>query len=210
MVNRAKLQAQILDRLGSGDEMVGFPGLNQYLNTDFATYTKLVAIIMTPCNRIKPQPNVLMFQDQVTQLAEKIETIFGGTRTSSGQFTCGPSRDAVLIANHTPRSDQFSQTWTSSGKELFQYDPVQSRRNGVRWAMARLWIEDGPLYTYQNWWIATVNQVVDAPVNPRPAKMEERQDRSTDDTPSPSCLASMMATGPVCISSMSKSGSIPA
>lgn len=77
MVNRAKFQAQILDRLGSGDGMVDFPGLKQYLNTDFATYTKPVAIIMTPCNRINPQPNLLMFLDQVTQLAEKIETIFG-------------------------------------------------------------------------------------------------------------------------------------
>ena len=210
VVNQANFQAHVLDRLGPGDGTAGFPGLNQYLNSEFAPDTKPVAILMTPRNRVNPQPGVLMFQNQITQLIEKVETIFGATKTSSGQFTGGSLKGGVLIADYTPKSDQFSQTWTSSGKALFQYDPVETRCDGVQWAMVRLWVEDRPLYTYKHWWVARANQVVAAPANPQAAGNQKRQDQSADETPAPSCLASMTATGSISTGTMSNSGSLPA
>ena len=209
VVNQANFQAQVLDRLGPGDGTPDFPGLTQYLNGQFAADTKPVAIIMTPRVRNNPQPNVLMFQNQVTQLSEKVQTIFGGTRTSSGQFTGGTLNGIPLIVDYTPKSDDFSQTWTSSGKALFQYDPVQVRCNGVQWAMVRLWVEDRPLYTYKHFWVARANQVVAAPAAPASGN-QKRQDQSADSTPPPSCLASMTATGSISMGTMSNSGSISA
>lgn len=76
--------------------------------------------------------------------------------------------------------------------------------------MVRLWFDDRPLYTYQHYWVAGANQVVAAPANPRRAIKEKRQDQSTNDTPPPSCLASMTATDSVSLGSMNKSGAIPA
>ncbi len=210
VVNQANFQAQILDRLGPGDGTADFPGLNQYLNSEFAADTKPVAIIMTPRNRANPQPGVLMFQNQITQLSEKVQTIFGGTRTSSGQFTGGTLNGIPIIVDYTPKSDQFSQTWTSSGKALFQYDPVEVRCNNVQWAMVRLWVEDRPLYTYKHYWVARANQIVAPPANPRRALKQKRQDQSADETPAPSCLASMTASGSISMGTMSVSGSIPA
>lgn len=128
MVNQANFQAQFL---GLGDATASFPGLNQYLNTEFAADTKPVVIIMTPRNRFNPQPGVRMFQDQVTHLAEKAEVIFGRTRISSGWFTVDTLKGGVFMADYTPKSDAFSKTWTSFGKALFQYDPVQILCNGV-------------------------------------------------------------------------------
>ncbi len=209
VVNQANFQAQILDRLGPGDGTAEFPGLNQYLNTEFAADTKPVAIILTPRNRANPQPNVLMFQNQITQLSEKVQTLFGGTRTSSGQFTGGTLNGIPLIVDYTPKSDDFSQTWTSSGKALFQYDPVEIRCNGVQWAMVRLWVEDRVLYTYKHYWVARANQIVAAPAIPQQAGNQKRQVQSADDTPAPSCLASMTATGSVSMGIMSGSGSVP-
>lgn len=215
VVNQANFQAQVLNRLGPGDGTTGFPGITQYLNSEFAADTKPVAIIMTPRNRINPQPNVLMFQNQVTQLSDQVQTIFGGTRTSSGQFTGGTLNGIPLIVDYTPKSDQFSQTWTSSGKALFQYDPVEVRCNGVQWAMVRLWVEDRVLYTYKHFWVARANQVVAAPANPGGGGgggggNQKRQDQSTDSTPAPSCLASLTASGTVSMGTMSNSGSISA
>ena len=210
VVNQANFQAQVLDRLGPGDGTPEFPGLTQYLNGQFAADTKPVAIIMTPRNRINPQPNVLMFQNQVTQLSDQVQTIFGGTRTSSGQFTGGTLNGIPLIIDYTPKSDQFSQVWTSSGKALFQYDPVETRCNGAQWAMVRLWVEDRPLYTYKHFWVARANQVVASPANPAAGGNQKRQDQSADSTPAPSCLASLTATGSISMGSMSNSGSIPA
>ena len=210
VVNQANFQAHILDRLGPGDGTAEFPGLNQYLNTEFAADTKPVAIIMTPRNRFNPQPNVLMFQDQITQLSERVQTIFGGTRTANGQVTGGTLNGIPLIVDYTPKSDQFSQTWTSSGKALFQYDPVEIRCNGVQWAMVKLWVEDRVLYSYKHYWVARANQVVAPPANPQQAGNQKRQDQSADDTPSPSCLASLTATGSISMGAMTKSGTIPA
>ena len=207
VVNQANFQAQVLDRLGPGDGTGDFPGLTQYLTTQFAADTKPVAIIMTPRNRNNPQPGVLMFQNQITQLIDRVQTIFGGTRTNSGQYTGGTLNGVPLVIDYTPKSDQFSQTWTSSGKALFQYDPVQTRCNGVQWAMVRLWVEDRPLYAYQNYWVARANQIV----APNPAGgNQKRQAPSTDSTPPPSCLASMTATQSVSLGTMSNSGSISA
>ena len=210
VVNQANFQAHILDRLGPGDGTADFPGISQYLNGEFAADTKPVAIIMTPRNRANPQPGVLMFQDQITQLSEKVQIIFGGTRTSSGQFTGGTLNGIPIVIDYTPKSDAFSQTWTSSGKALFQYDPVQTRCNGVQWAMTRLWVEDRVLYSYKHYWVARQNQVVAPPANPRRAIKQKRQDQSAGDTPAPSCLASMTASGSVSMGSMSNSGSLPA
>ena len=220
VVSQTNFQAQVLDRLGPGDGTPDFPGLNQYLNTEFAADTKPVAIIMTPRNRANPQPGVLMYRDQITQLSEKVQTIFGGTRTNSGQFPGSTLNGVPIIIDYTPKSDQFSQTWTSSGKALFQYEPVQIRCNGVQWAMVRLWVEDRPLYVYQHYWVARANQAVAAPA-PAPAPSsappagrraikDKRQDQSAGDTPPPSCLASMTASDAVSIGSMSNSGSLPA
>lgn len=207
VVNQANFQAQVLDRLGPGDGTAEFPGLTQYLATQFAADTKPVAIIMTPRNRANPQPGVLMFQNQITQLIDKVQTIFGATRTNSGQYTGGTLNGIPLILDYTPRGDQFSQTWTSSGKALFQYDPVQTRCDGVQWAMVRLWVEDRPLYAYQNYWVARANQVV----APNPAGgNQKRQAQSADSTPPPSCMASMTATQSVSLGIMSNSGSISA
>lgn len=210
VVNQANFQAHVLDRLGPGDGTAGFPGLNQYLNSEFAPDTKPVAIIMTPRVRANPQPGVLMFQNQVTQLSEKVQTIFGGTRTSSGQFTGGSLNGIPLIVDYTPKSDQFSQQWTSSGKALFQYDPVEVRCNGVQYAMVRLWVEDRVLYTYKHYWPAKANQIVAPPANPRRAIKQKRQDQSAEETPPPSCLASMSATDSISMGTMSNSGPIPA
>lgn len=203
VVNQANFQAHVLNRLGPGDGTAGFPGLTQYLNTQFAADTKPVAIIMTPRNRINPQPNVLMFQNQVTQLSDQVQTIFGGTRTNSGQFTGGTLNGVPLIIDYTPKSDQFSQEWTSSGKALFQYDPVETRCNGVQWATVRLWVEDRPLWAYRHYWVARANQVV-------AGGNQKRQDQSVDSTPAPSCLASLTATGSMSMGTMSNSGSFSA
>lgn len=85
VVSPADFQAKVLDRLGPGDGTAGFPGVNQYFNTESAADTKPVAIIMSPRNRFNPQPGVRMFQDQVTQLAETVEEIFRGTLVASLQ-----------------------------------------------------------------------------------------------------------------------------
>ena len=209
VVSQANFQAQVLDRLGPGDGTPGFPGLTQYLNTIFAADTKPVAIIMTPRNRINPQPGVLMFQDQITQLSDKVQTIFGGTKTNSGQFTGGTLNGVPITVDYTPKSDAFSQDWTSSGKALFQYDPVEARCDGVQWAMVRLWVEDRPLYSYKHYWVARPGQVVAAPAPPAGGN-QKRQDQTADGTPAPSCLASMTATGSVSLGTMTNSGSIPA
>lgn len=199
IVNQANFQAHILDRLGPGDGTAEFPGLTQYLNTEFAADTMPVAIIMTPQNRFNPQPGVLMYQNQITQLSNKVQTIFGGILHGS-----------PLIVDYTPMSDPFSQDRTLSGKALFQYDPVETRCNGVQYAMARLWVEDRVMYTYRYLWVARANQIVAPPADPQQAGNQKRQDQSADDTPSPSCLDSMMATGSISMSAMNNSGSLPA
>lgn len=207
VVNQANFQAQVLNRLGPGDGTAGFPGIAQYLTSNFAADTKPVAIIMTPRNRVNPQPSVLMFQDQINQLSDEVQTIFGGTKTSSGQFTGGTLNGIPIVIDYTPKSDPFSQQWTSSGKALLQYDPVQTRCNGVQWAMVRLWIEDRPLHAYQHYWVARANQVV----APNPAGgNQKRQAQSADSTPPPSCLASMTATQSVSMGTMSNSGPVSA
>lgn len=205
IIQQANFQAQILDRLGPGDGTPEFPGLTQYLNTEFSEITKPVAIIMTPRNRMNPQPGVLMYQNQITQLSDKVRGIFGATRDYSGELTGGTLNGFPLIKDYTPKSDQYSQIWTSSGKALFQYDPVQIRCNGVQWAMVRLWIKDNPLYAYQHYWVARQNQVDAAPANPQQAANQKRQDQSADSTPAPSCLASMTATGSISVGAMSSS-----
>lgn len=210
VVNQANFQAHILDRLGPGDGTADFPGLNQYLNTAFAADTKPVAIIMTPRVRANSQPGVLMYQNQITQLSDRVQTIFGGTRTSSGQFTGGTLNGVPIIVDYTPKSDTFSQVWTSSGKALFQYDPVETRCDGVQWAMVRLWVEDRVMYSYKHFWVARANQVVAPPANAQQAGNQKRQAQSADETPPPSCLASMTATGSVSMGAMSSSGSISA
>lgn len=165
-VNQANFQAQVLDILGPGDGTAGFPGLDQYLNSKFAADTKPVAIIMTPRDRVNPHPNVLLYQDQITQLSDKVQMIFGGTKTSAGEFTGGTLNGVPLIVDYHPKPDRHSRDWTSSGKALFQYDPVQFRCTGSQWAMARLWFEDRVLYTYQHYWPARSNQIVAHPANP--------------------------------------------
>lgn len=209
VINQANFQAHILNRLGPGDGTNQFPGLTQYLNNEFAADTKPVAIIMTPRFRVNPQPGVLQFQNQITQLSDQVQTIFGGTRGSTGQFTGGTLNGVPLIVDYTPKADQYSQQWTSSGKALFQYDPVQTRCNGVQWAMVRLWVEDRPLYSYQHYWVARAGQQVAPPANPSQAGNQKRQDPG-ESTPPPSCLASMTATSPVSMGAMSNSGSLPA
>ncbi|KAL9132113.1 MAG: hypothetical protein Q9175_006607 [Cornicularia normoerica] len=108
VINQTNFQAHILDRLGPGDGTAKFPGLDRYLKDEFAADTKPVAIIMTPRDGYNPQPNVLLYQDQITQLSNKVQTIFGGTKSFSGQFTGGTLHGVPLIVDYTPKSDSFS------------------------------------------------------------------------------------------------------
>jgi hypothetical protein len=66
-----------------------------------------------------------------------------------------------IVFDCIPNRNPFSQIWTARGKFLFQYDPAQALLpnptnacNEIRQAMARVWIEDIPIYAYQNYWIA--------------------------------------------------------
>ena len=209
--NQGNFTNQVINVLGPGDGTPEFPGLNQYVgpNGPFGPGTNAFAAILTPRNRINPQAGVYMYDNMVRQIATTVSQIFGG--------------GTPAIYDYTPRSDEFSQQWSASGKAIFQYDPVQARCTGTQeglltqYAAERLWIQDNPTYSYFYWWTAWAggannpDQFVpylsaskarsrfrrrDSVLDQEHGrvKLQKRQDPGSKPSVVPSCLAAIEAT----------------
>lgn len=190
--NQENFKTQVLDVLGPGDGTSNMPGLNQYLGEGkaFGPNTNPRAFIITPQDRINPQPNVYMYSDMIDQLRDSITALFrnGGSPfvadptepgspksdTSSLEFN-DPADEgkAILVYGYIPKHPDlypYDQGFTSAGKLLFQFDPAQSYcmdEHGTvqQWALTRLWFEDNVFYIWKYAWLARANQIVQYPAN---------------------------------------------
>lgn len=74
---------------------------------------------------------------------------------------------APVVIDYEPRSDSDVQSNTASGKILFQFDPFQKIITDpnnpcevYQQAAFRLWVEDRPLYVWQKYWAANLDQLI--------------------------------------------------
>ena len=154
----------ILDPLQNGV----FPGIPQGIGAftgpggDFENTpeNKVRAFIVTlsPRGVDNPATNALQYPCRVRHIQERVKTVLSQ-----------PDRDPLIIP-YIPRwrNDLYNSTGTYTfpwGKVLVQYDPVQVRetdRGGCtrQYAKLEIWVEDKPLVSYADMWLALANQVV--------------------------------------------------
>ena len=152
-----RFQQQVINILGPGDGTADFAGLLQYIGGEgpFSPDMHVQAIIITPRNRINPVNGVMMYADMARQIATAVTQLFGGNFDAGLK---GNLADPVIFVDYTPLSGDFSQEWTSSGKAIFQYDPVQGRcisqwtGEPAQFAQQRLWFEDRPTQVTDYYW----------------------------------------------------------
>ncbi|KAL8792867.1 MAG: hypothetical protein Q9195_004509 [Heterodermia aff. obscurata] len=112
--------------------------------------------------RYDAAPDIANFNEHVINQMQNGGPDIPGLR----QFTAaGAEFDAAQKPE--PRSDETSQSDTASGKILFQFDPFQAIITDpnnpcdvYQQAMFRLWVEDRPLYAWQKYWAANVDQLI--------------------------------------------------
>lgn len=217
---QARFEQQVISKLGPGDGNNIMPGLTQFItpNGQFSPDSHVQAVIITPQNRNNPVPGVRMYNNMVQQIAGNVTNLFGG---NYNQGNYGTLSGPVIIQDYAPNSSPISQRWTTTGKVLFQYDPVQARcinqytGQPAQFAQERLWLESNPAQVIDYYWPAWPFQDVPLP-NPQPGpkrrdlpsnetkdepdhtELEKRQEAWTPGVqPSlyPSCFSALVNTG---------------
>ena len=182
---QARFQQQILSILGPGDGTPLFPGLSQFMgpNGAFAPDTNVQVIIVTPQNRYNPVPGVMMYASMAQQIAATVTQLFGGDlNTGDHGNMAGPA----YYITYAPNSNPITQRWTTTGKVLFQYDPVQARcinantGEPAQFAIERIWLESVSVVAYEYYWPVWPFQSVPDP-NQQGSKRRDFLSNGTED-----------------------------
>lgn len=213
---QARFEQQVINILGPGDGNL-FPGLTQFINSNgpFSPDSNVQAIIVTPQDRYNPLPGIRMYENMVQQIAGNVTKLFGG---NYNQGNHGTLSRPVIFRDYRPDSSPLSQRWSTTGKVLFQYDPVQARcinqftGQPAQFAQERLWLESITPQVADSYWPAWPFQDVPLPQTKRrslpsnetedesdhPELMEKRQEAWTPGVqPSlyPSCFSALANRG---------------
>jgi hypothetical protein len=159
-LSQAKFETDVLYNLFYGDGTDEMPGILQYTTPglQFSYENRPTSLIITPRVRDSQTPGDYLYWSMVDQIKAALRILI-------------PSSEP-LVFDYIPNPNPNAQDWTTAGKVLLQYDPVEAMLrdpnnpcNEVQQAMVRLWIEDRLIYAYQTYWIAEPDQVV--PTNQR-------------------------------------------
>ena len=129
-------------------------------------------------------------------------------------YRYGPEVDAIkgvlgnlfpdappVVVDYVADGNPIAQTFTATGKILFQYDPFEAlitdpndSCNVFQKAIFRLWVEDRPTWVWQKYWPAEPQQFITDFSNYQPHK--HKRDDSACEIPSSLPQAAIESSGP--------------
>ncbi|KAL9130925.1 MAG: hypothetical protein Q9217_001028, partial [Psora testacea] len=174
----ANFNDHVINQMQNGGPDI--PGLRQFTGPGgrFDTIQRPIWAIVTPRGN-SGVAGTYRYGEEVNKIKDVLHNLF-------------PSSPEVVI-DYQPRSDENSQTYSASGKILFQFDPFEelvrdpnTQCNVFQKAIFRLWVEDRPLYVWQKYWAANSEQLItdfatynqgkrkrDGPACPLPSKLPQ-------------------------------------
>ena len=190
MQQQLRFQQTVLDILGPGDDRPDFPGLQQYLGKGnvLGPDAHVQAVIISPRNRDDPVDGVMMFTDSVHQIARTVTRLFGGNWDTHDN---GDLATAIIFVDYSTAFDELLHEGTSTGKAIFQYDPVQGRcinkltGEPAQFAQQRLWFEDRPTPVMDYFWPVWPEQAVpleNSQQSPNPQQTSKRRSHPPNET----------------------------
>lgn len=130
------------------------PGLREFIaaGREFGTSQGPVWAIVTPRD-FSEVVGSWRYEPEVNEIKAVLSNLF-------------PAAPPVII-DYQPRSDEIFQSYTASGKILFQFDPFQALITDnnnpcevYQQAAFRLWVEDRPEPVVEKYWTANLNQLI--------------------------------------------------